>query len=93
MTTDEAVNLVRQTVKKLGYSETLFHIDEQPRVSGPGWWGTNRIARCLIVWRDVSKGLTYVNAEVDVANKTLKSLYINDDAVTNIWLQPPKIAN
>jgi hypothetical protein len=32
-----------------------------------------------------------VNAEVDVAKKTLKSLYINDYAITNIWRNPPKI--
>jgi hypothetical protein len=93
MTTDEAVNLVRQTVKNLGYSETVLHMDDPPRVTGPGWWGTNRIARCFIVWREKESGVTYVNAEVDVANKMLKSLYINDDAVTNIWRKPPKLDN
>jgi len=91
MTAGEAVVLVRQTVTKLGYSERTLHINVPPRISGPGWWGTNRIARCFMVWDDEITGQTYVNAEVDVATKTLKSLYINDHMVTNIWRKPPTV--
>lgn len=91
MTADEAVALVRQTTRRLGYSAHALHIDEMPMVSGPGWWGTNRIARCFIEWRSSINGPAYVNAEVDVSKKVLKSLYINDHAITNIWRQPPKI--
>jgi len=91
MTTNEAVALVRQTIRKLGYSEKALHVDQPPRTYGPGWWGTNRIARCSVEWREANDGPTYVNAEVDVAKKSLKSLYINDHAITDIWRQPPKI--
>jgi hypothetical protein len=91
MTAGEAVSLVRQTVKKLGYSEKTLHISEPPRIGGPGWWGTNRIARCFIVWSGKEGLPTYVNAEVDVDKKILKSLYINDHVITNIWRKPPKI--
>jgi hypothetical protein len=100
MTTNEALALVRQAVKKLGCSEKVPHIDEPPRfLSGPGWWGANRIARCSIDWREsthgswgeVIDGPTWVNAEVDMANKTIRVLYINDYANTNIWRKPPEI--
>ena len=92
MTTNEAMALVRQTIRKLGYSEKELHVDQPPRfMSGPGWWGTNRMARCFMVWQETVDPPTWVNAEVDVAKKTLKSLYINDHAITNIWRTPPKI--
>jgi hypothetical protein len=92
MTTNEALALIRQTVGELGYSAKALNIDRPPRrVDPPGWWGTNRIARCFIEWRESSDGPTWVNAEVDMAAKTLKSLYINDHANTNIWRTPPKL--
>ena len=91
MTTNEAVALVRQTIRKLGYAEKPLHIDEPPRIGGPGWWGTNRIARCSLVWQESVNPPTWVNAEVDMATKTLKSIYINDHAITNIWREPPRI--
>ncbi len=91
MTSDEAVNLIRQTARRLGYSEHTLHLDETPRVSGPTWWGTNRIARCFVEWRESIDGPTYVNAEVDVGKKVLKSFYVNDHAITNIWRQPPNV--
>lgn len=91
MTTNEAVALVRQTLGKLGYLEKPLHVDEPPRIGGPGWWGTNRIARCSLVWQESVDPPTWVNAEVDMAAKTLKSLYINDHVITNIWRKPPEI--
>jgi len=92
MTTDDAVMLVRQTIRKLAYSEKALHINASPRVDGPGWWGTNRIARCFIQWRESIDGPTWVNSEVDLASHRLTSLYINDHAITNIWRDPPKIS-
>ena len=91
MTTNEAVALVRQTIRHLGYLEKPLHIDEPPRIGGPGWWGTNRVARCSLVWQESINPPTWVNAEVDMATKTLKSIYINDHAITNIWREPPRI--
>jgi len=91
MTTNEAVALVRQTARKLGYSERVLRIDAPPIVNGPGWRGTNRIARCFVLWLDADKVRTRVSAEVDMARRTLKSLYLNDHLNTNIWRYPPKI--
>jgi hypothetical protein len=92
MTTNEAVSLVRETIRKLGYSEQVLHLDEPPTfIGGPTRWGTNTIARCLLDWKESLAGQFRVVAEVDVTTKTLKSLYINDHANTNIWRSPPKI--
>jgi hypothetical protein len=92
ITTNEAVALVRRTVKELGYSETILHVDVPPRISGPNWWGTNRIPRCFIEWRESPGGAAYANSEVDMASKTLKSFYVNDDVITNYWRTSPKIS-
>jgi hypothetical protein len=91
MTTNESVALVRETVSKLGYTKKMLHIDKPPGVYGPNWWGTNRIARSFIIWKEPSDGPFCVTSEVDVANKKIKSLYINDHALTNIWRKPPEI--
>ncbi|HEV2693079.1 MAG TPA: PepSY domain-containing protein, partial [Verrucomicrobiae bacterium] len=95
MTTNDAVALVRKTIKKLGYAETELPVGELPVVSEPGWWGTNRVARCNIIWYTPDDGehfkTTKISAEVDMATKTLKSLYINDHVNTNIWRKPPNV--
>ena len=91
MTTNEAVALVRQTIRKLGYSEKDLHMDEPPRIGGPNRWGTNFIARCILNWQEPDQGAFRAVAEVDMARKALKSLYINDHANTTIWRTPPKI--
>lgn len=92
MTTNQAVALVREAVKRLGYSEKVLHMDVPPRIGGPNRWGTNWVARCFLSWREPDQGATRATAEVDMATKTLKSLYINDHANTNIWRDPPKIS-
>ena len=95
MTTNDAVRLVRDTIRHLGYSESMLQIQARPLIVEPGWWGTNRIARCNIIWYARDDGeyvrTTRVSAEVDMTAKTLKSLYINDHANTNIWRKPPDI--
>jgi hypothetical protein len=95
MTTNDAVRLVRETLHNLGYSEATLQIQARPLINEPGWWGTNRIARCFLVWYAPDNGdyvrTTRVSAEVDMTAKTIKTLYINDHANTNIWHQPPAI--
>jgi hypothetical protein len=91
MTSNQAVALVRETVKRLGYSEKVLHLDEPPRLNGPNRWGTNWVARCILVWQEPNQGPFRAVAEVDMATKTLKSLYINDRVNRNIWRTPPKI--
>ena len=90
MSTDEALALVRKTVRQLGYSEKMVRINEKPnRDVPPQKTGTNFLARYFFTWEDADEG--WATAEVDATTKTLKSLYINDHAITNIWRAPPKI--
>jgi hypothetical protein len=95
LTTNDAVRLVRETIRGLGYPETMLPLNDKPEINEPGWWGTNRIARCYIIWYGRDDGelvrTTRVSAEVDMTTKTLKSLYINDHANTNIWRKPPDV--
>jgi hypothetical protein len=88
----QAAELVRQTVKRLGYSEKVLHLDEQPLIGGPAHHGTNVIARYSLDWKESEEGAFRVCAEVDATTKTVKSLYINDHAITNIWRKPPRIS-
>jgi hypothetical protein len=92
MTTNEVIALVRTTVKKLGYSDKMLGIVVSPRVDGPNWWGTNRITRCTVTWKESNQGPFRVISEVDVATKSVKSLYINDHANKLIWKDPPKLS-
>jgi len=91
MTTNDAVNLVRAIVRKLGYSEKELQVDNPPSVNGPARWGNKFIARVFVQWQAPRMGPFRVVAEVDMAERRLASLYINDHANTNIWMQPPRI--
>jgi len=92
MTKDEAVTLVRRTVQKLWYSEKAIRIDGPPLyIGGPAKYGTNTVARYFLNWKESREGAFRVVAEVDASTRTLKSLYINDHAITNIWRHPPRI--
>jgi hypothetical protein len=91
MTTNQAAALVRETVKRLGYSTQVLHMDERPHFGGPNRWGTNWVARCFVRWDEPGQGATRAIAEVDMASKKVRSLYINDHVNTNIWRNPPKI--
>ncbi len=91
LTQKESVDLVRQAIRNLGYSEKILHTDEVPVAWGPSWWGTNQIARCSMQWRDATEETIRVQAEVDMNTKSIKSLFINDHANINIWRIPPRI--
>lgn len=91
MTAKEAVSLVRQVVKQLGYSEKVLHLDEPPRIVSPRKYGTNTFARYFLTWQEPDQGAFRGSAEVDATTRKLKALYINDRINTNIWRAPPKI--
>ena len=91
MTSNQAIALVRQTISRLGYTEKAIHVDESPAVSGPAKRGSQTIARYFLNWKESREGAFRVVAEIDANTKTLKSLYINDHANTNIWRKPPEV--
>jgi len=89
LTTREAVSLVRQTLKKLGYSEAELGVNQPPQVAPPRNYGTNVFARYFVTWQD-SNGMFRAAAEIDASNRKLKGVYINDRINTNIWRNPPR---
>jgi len=90
MGTREALALVRKTIRQLGYSEKVVRVNENPsRIGPPQKIGTNFLARHFFTWEEGDEG--FATAEVDATTKTMKSLYINDHAITNIWRSPPKV--
>jgi hypothetical protein len=92
MTSNDAVALVRQTLKRLGYSQKALHVDEPPTYVGcPAKWRVGYIARYFPNWKQSWDGPFRVCAEVDATTKRVTSLYVNDHALTNIWRRPPKI--
>lgn len=91
LNSNQAVNLVRQTIKRLGYSEKELGADKPPHVVAPQRYGPNTIARYTLTWREPKSSASRIVAEVDAINKALTSLYINDRIITNIWRSPPKI--
>lgn len=91
ITSNQAIALVRQAIVRLGYSEKVLRVDEGPSVNPPSNHGGGTIARYFVNWKESRIGAFRVVAEVDAASKTVKSLYINDHANTNIWREPPNI--
>ena len=92
ITSNQAIALVRETIVRLGYSEKILRVDEPPLVNPPTKRGGGTIARYFINWKESRAGAFRVVAEVDATSKTIKSLYINDHANTNIWRDPPKVS-
>lgn len=88
---NEATALVRRTIRQLGYSEKILHMDEKPDIAMPMKLGTNYFARYFLNWRDSEQRVNWVWAEVDATSKTVKGLYINDYVFTNLWRDPPKV--
>jgi hypothetical protein len=91
ITSNQAIVLVRETIRRLGYSEKMLRVDEPPFVNPPATHGGGTIARYILNWKESRTGIFRVVAEVDASTKTLKSLYINDHANTNIWRETPTL--
>jgi hypothetical protein len=91
MSKQEAIGLVHKTVAQLGYSVKALHLDKAPQFFPPKDKGAKSFARYILNWMDAGGEEFYAVAEVDAANKKLKSLYINDHANTNIWREPPEV--
>jgi hypothetical protein len=89
MTEAEAIELIRQTLAKLGHSTNLVNMDFAPRVVKPF---TPGIARYSIWWwceDETGQDLiSKVEAEVDADKRELKSLYFDHKS---FWNKPPPI--
>ena len=82
----EAVQLARNTIKKLGYSLELLHLDKTPRIKKPIKIGIHNIPRYLLNWKfsipgtdAESSGISSATeVEVDAEKGCVKSIAIYD---------------
>jgi hypothetical protein len=82
ITEDEAVELIRRTIRKLGYSTNYLHVDFRPIIQRPV---LPHIPRIFICWNveNADDLQSKVEAEVDLDRGEIKSLYHDDKAYWN----------
>jgi hypothetical protein len=92
MTTNEAIVLARKIIVNLGYSLKILDSYKPLRVTPPYREGTNYVARIFLGWWDKETEMDVVEVEFNATTKQLESFHIDDDNITNIWREPPKIS-
>ena len=84
MTTNEAIALCERTIKSLGYKAKL-----PPAVLGTVTEvGGQEVTRCVFYWFNPSDRSNFANIEVDMQNKVIKSIYLDEPS---LWRDPPKL--
>jgi hypothetical protein len=84
-TTNAAITLCEQAIRNLGYSEPL----RQPIINIRDYQSTNEFTRYIFHWwKSPDPNSEIANFEVDMENKTIKSVYCDDPS---LWHDPPKI--
>jgi hypothetical protein len=84
MTTDEAIALCADVIKRLGYSEKL----PNPVVSYAPSRGSLVCIRYSFMWRQPGEDFPFASCEVDMETKTIKSIFLKVPAFKK---DPPKI--
>jgi len=87
VTTNEAIQLARKTLKKHGISLEDVFADQEPQITPPERIGTNIVPCYLIQWPDPRGG--YVKVEVNAEAKRVERLYM---LCANLMRPPPKVA-
>jgi len=91
---DEMIQIARQAIRNLGYSEKELHMEGPPGVVTLPNTKSNFFTRYEIGWNwthyPSGIGGYSVDVEVDAKTKSIKFLNILDS--TNLWREPPKIS-
>jgi len=88
MNKKEAVQMARDALRKLGYSETMLFADGEPKVTKPPRVGANVVPRYRIEWIEPENGSTCVDVEIDGEKKELRSLMLIN---SSLWRDPPSV--
>jgi hypothetical protein len=89
MSTDEAVQLARQTIKKLGIPLEAVFAEQEPRLTTPPRRGTNTVPHYHIEWLDPRTDVVpCVDMEVDADSKRVERMRINSESLRR---PPPEI--
>src|SRR6266511_55810 len=71
---DEALQLARYYIQKLGYSLKETFADQEPEIDLPPQIGTNIVPHYRFQWKDPVFGGTAVKVEVDAGTKTIQEM-------------------
>ncbi len=88
MTDQEAVELCRATIRKLGYTEEMLYADLRPTIKYPERVGAKVVPRYMVSWTDPREGGRSCEFEVNAQDKKIESVYFSSG---HLWRDPPKI--
>jgi hypothetical protein len=89
MTTEEAIDLCRATIRKLGYTEEMLYADLPPaRIEYPPRLETNVVPRYVIDWVDPREGSRSCEFEVNGQEKRVEEILFFSKT---LWRAPPQI--
>jgi len=89
MSAKEAVQLGRNTLRKLGYSETALYADGIPKITNPPIIRSKVVPCYRIQWIEPEDGGNSLDMEVDGEHETLKSMRISNG---NLSRAPPAVS-
>jgi hypothetical protein len=89
LTKDQALQLARTNILKLGYTLKETFTDQEPEVEMPPRIGTNIVPHYQFRWKDPVFGRTIVRMEVDGSTKMIQELRLLS---LHFRRPPPKIA-
>ena len=103
LTQTEAVQIARDAIRKLGYTQAAFQADRRPQVTPPPRSGKNVVSRYRIEWVDPEQittehGIRWVtlDAEIDAATGKIHMLGLLSKATIRpdpaIGVRPPVVA-
>jgi hypothetical protein len=87
----EALAMATNVLAKLGYTAQVPQLTKSPELVPPRKDGTNYLARYFASWRQRGQDLPLAEVEVDATTPRLKSIYIDDSAIKQIWRRPPRV--
>lgn len=85
---DEAIELARETIRRMGYSPEQVYADLRPRASTPPRVGTNQVPRFVIEWLDPKSGGTSARFEIDAQEGSVARFFM---PCPNLWRNPPQL--
>jgi hypothetical protein len=89
MSGNEAVQLARDSIRRLGYSETALYADGTPKITKPPVIRSKTVPRYRIQWVEPEDGRTSLDIEIDGEQKRVKSLMISSKSLSRV---PPAIS-